>query len=57
MEKESTNLEQGDRRITGIEVNDNLPQELLKKTAELEMEENQQPKRHRIPNLNEVRTH
>ncbi|KAN0071475.1 hypothetical protein V8E54_010071 [Elaphomyces granulatus] len=43
MEKESTNLEQGDRSITGIKVNVNLPQELQKKTAEPEMEEDHQP--------------
>ncbi|KAN0079317.1 hypothetical protein V8E54_004531 [Elaphomyces granulatus] len=43
MEKESTNLEQGDRSITGMKVNANLPQELQKKTAEPEMEERHQP--------------
>jgi hypothetical protein len=45
MEKESTNLEQGDRSITGLTVNASLSQELQKKTAELEMEENHQPER------------
>ncbi|KAN0068440.1 hypothetical protein V8E54_013636 [Elaphomyces granulatus] len=42
MEKESTNLEQGDRSITGMKVNANLPQKLQKKTAE---PEEKQPER------------
>ena len=45
MEKESINLEQGDRSITGLTVNASLSQEPQKKTAELEMEENRQPER------------